>query len=110
MQKELYLLIDHFIKTNGVADPISRLFYIYKESTHYIELTKEICKLYDVSYSESLKNYLMGLGASAKVYSNQDWYAEKIDKMMLEFCIVPGNDLRGAASIMDTGLFDFKQK
>lgn len=117
MQKELEKLIYEYIMSNGTegggGDYFIGKLWGARNTTQqqFTELTKEICKFYNLDYSDELRKYIQyDLCDGERLFSYSDWVAEYIHKKIIELNLKPDNDNRGAASIMDTGLFDFKQK
>ena len=115
MQKELEKLIYNFIMSNGTEVGggdhfIGREGVIRKTTrTQFEELSKEIYKFYNLDYSDELRKYIQeDLCDEERLFSYSDWVAEYIHKKIIELNLIPDSDNRGAASIMDTGLFDFK--
>ena len=117
MQKELDKLIYKHIKNKGAEHSwIGGGGYYIQHEHQFQFLVKEICDLYNIEhnmeFSYLLTNYIrVDLCNNRSLYNdNTSWFAEYIHKKIIELNLIPDSDNRGAASIMDTGLFDFKQK
>ncbi len=118
MLEELEKLIKKFIESNG-AEGGGGIYFIgfgAKEGvdakTQFTELTEEICKFYNLDYSEQLRKHIQEDFCDGDRFHTESiwWIAKEIHKKIIEINLNPDNEHRGVASIMDTGLFDFVTK